>query len=215
MKFFNITFLLIWLKYFFSKYSRYLFIYEQILKNKPNSIMEIGVYRGIRSIEMIKLSNKLNQHRTIFYGFDLFEDITKEKIKHEASKQPLTLSILKKKITSFNGKNKTHLIKGDTKKTLKKFAKTNKKIDFIFVDGGHAVNTIKSDWENIKKIIHKKSIVIFDDYYHDENLSKKYGCKKIIKNLGKRYLSQIIKSNDYAILSNKRIKNSLVKVNIV
>ena len=38
-------------------------------------------------------------------------------------------------------------------KTLKKF-KPDRPIDFIFIDGGHSIDTIQSDWDNIKKFIH-------------------------------------------------------------
>ena len=70
---------------------------------------------------------------------------------------------------------KIHLLKGDTKKTLPKFIRQKKKVDFIFIDGGHSVNTIKSDWNAIKKIISKRSLVIFDDYYEIK--------KNILKNM--------------------------------
>ena len=63
------------------------------------------------------------------------------------------------------------LIKGDTKQSLKQFK--IKKIDFVFIDGGHSIETIKNDWLNIQKLINKKSVVIFDDYYENKEISKK------------------------------------------
>ena len=69
------------------------------------------------------------------------------------------------------------MIKGDTIKSLKTFSKKNKIIDFIFIDGGHSLKTIKSDWNNVKKLINKKSEVVFDDYYHDDSLSQNLGVK--------------------------------------
>ena len=76
MKYFSIFFVLIWVKYFFSKYSRYRHLFKKILDCKPVSILEIGVYRGKRSVEMIKLANEINNNKTLYYGFDLFENIS-------------------------------------------------------------------------------------------------------------------------------------------
>ena len=42
-------------------------------------ILEIGVYRGIRSFEMISLASDLNSSIR-YYGFDLFEKISKKLI---------------------------------------------------------------------------------------------------------------------------------------
>lgn len=214
MKYFSIFFVLIWVKYFFSKYSRYRHLFKKILDCKPVSILEIGVYRGKRSVEMIKLANEINNNKTLYYGFDLFENISSIKIYKEASKKPLKLELLKKKIEKINSKKRTHLIKGDTIKSLKTFSKKKKIIDFIFIDGGHSLKTIKSDWNNIKKLINKKSEVVFDDYYHDDSLSQKFGCKKLIDNLSKKYVVDILQSNDHAIVDTKKIKNSLVSVKL-
>ena len=46
MRYFSTTFVLIWLRYFFSKYSRYRHLFKKILDCKPLSILEIGVYKG-------------------------------------------------------------------------------------------------------------------------------------------------------------------------
>ena len=199
---------------FFSRYSRYRHLFKKILDCEPLSILEIGVYKGKRSIEMIKLANEINNNKTIYYGFDLFENISLKKIYKEASKKPLKLELLKKKIEKINSKKRTHLIKGDTIKSLKTFSKKKKIIDFIFIDGGHSLKTIKSDWNNVKKLINKKSEVVFDDYYHDDSLSHKFGCKKLIDNLSNKYVVDILQSNDHAIVDTKKIKNSLVSVKL-
>ena len=78
MKNLNFKFLKFWLKYYFSKYSRYRHIYLTLLNLRPRTILEIGVYRGIRSYEMISLASDLNSSIK-YYGFDLFEKITKKK----------------------------------------------------------------------------------------------------------------------------------------
>lgn len=212
MKYLNFKFIILWFRYSFSKYSRYKYLFKLILNQKPKTILEIGVYKGKRSIEMVDLAQCLNK-QIIFYGFDLFEEITKRKIKDELSKNPLSKDQILNKLKYLFPKAKINLIKGNTIKTLKNF-NIKKKIDFIFIDGGHSINTIKNDWQNVKKLIHKNSLVVFDDYYDDEHISKKFGSKNIIKNLGKNYISKILPSTDKIYLKNKKILNSLVLVKI-
>ena len=112
-----------------------------------------------------------------YYGFDLFEKIQMSKINLELSKQPLSRTQLQKKLLNKFKDVKINLIQGDTKKTLKNFSKKKKKIDFVFIDGGHSIQTIQSDWNNVKNFISEKSVVIFDDYYDDKNIIKKFDVK--------------------------------------
>ena len=172
----NFKFLRLWFKYSLSRYSRYKYIYKLIIDYKPKTILEIGVYKGIRSLEIIEIAKIFNK-KIQFFGFDLFENISSKKIKIEYSKRPLSKKKIENKILEkFNNISLT-LIAGNTIKTLKKFSLKKKKIDFIFIDGGHSIKTIRHDWNNVKRLLKKRSIVIFDDYYHDINISKKYGCK--------------------------------------
>ena len=60
----------------------------------------------------------------------------------------------------------------------------------------------------------KKTVVIFDDYYHDNFITKKFGCNKIIHNLKEKYRYKILQSTDYIEFEKKRIKNSLVRVTL-
>ena len=140
MKYLNFKFMILWFRYSFSKYSRYKYLFKLILNQKPKTILEIGVYKGKRSIEMVDLAQCLNK-QIIFYGFDMFEEITKRKIKDELSKNPLSKDQILNKLKYLFPKAKINLIKGNTIKTLKNF-NIKKKIDFIFIDGGHSINTI-------------------------------------------------------------------------
>jgi len=212
MKYLNFKFIILWFKYSFSKYSRYKYLFKLILNQKPKTILEIGVYKGKRSIEMVDLAQCFYK-KIIFYGFDLFEKITKKKIKDELSKNPLSKDEIFTKLKNLFPKAKINLIKGDTIKTLKNF-NTKNKIDFIFIDGGHSIETIKKDWKNVKKLMHKNSLVVFDDYYDDEYISKKFGSKNVIKNLGKDYIAKILPSTDKIYVNDKKILNSLVLVKI-
>jgi hypothetical protein len=57
------------------------------------------------------------------------------------------------------------LFKGDTKKTLPAAIPNLPKMDIIFVDGGHSLATVQSDFEHALKLAHDKTIILLDDYY--------------------------------------------------
>ena len=93
---------------------------NQLINLRPKSILEIGVYKGKRSNEMIYLTKDFTKSLS-YYGFDLFEKIQMSKINIELSKQPLSRTQLQKKLLNKFKDVKINLIQGDTKKTLKNF----------------------------------------------------------------------------------------------
>jgi hypothetical protein len=137
-------------KYYFSETKRYLNIIFLIIKFRPKSILEIGVYKAIRSEEMIRTA-KIFNNKISFYGFDFFEDMDNYKKISELSKIPLSKRKINDKLKKYS--NNVFLYKGNTKKTLKNFIIKKKKIDFIFIDGGHKIKTIENDWNYCKKLV--------------------------------------------------------------
>lgn len=205
--------ILIIIFYLFSKTKRYMNLLILIIFYKPKTILEIGVYNGLRAKQMIEAA-KIYNNQIIYYGFDLFENFYKEKniLFKELSKNPLK----KKDIMSFlSSVCKVFLFKGNTKKTLEKFTKKKIKIDFLFIDGGHSVRTINNDWHYVQKLLHKKSIVVFDDYYlDDKGLIKKFGCNKIIHNLNNSFKFQKLPFVDQFYNNNTPKKIKMVKVSL-
>ena len=60
--------------------------------------------------------------------------------------------------------NRHELIIGDSAITVPEFHKNNdKKIDIIFIDGGHEYDIANADILNCKNLAHEKTIVILDD----------------------------------------------------
>ena len=59
--------------YVFFGYKRYANILLLILKFRPKNILEIGVYKGTRSLQMIEAALIFN-NSIKYYGFDLFND---------------------------------------------------------------------------------------------------------------------------------------------
>ena len=163
--------------YLLSSEKRYLNLLILILIYRPKKILEIGVYNGRRSLQMIEAAKVFNND-IFYYGFDLFESTNKNIIKSEKSKKPSTKNDISKIL---NRHTHVSLFKGFTKHTLKKFAKKNKaSIDLAFIDGGHKVETIECDYYYCKKICKNKSIIVFDDFYLlNKPDTKKFGSNKL------------------------------------
>lgn len=154
---------------------------EYILSHeRPKSILEIGAWKGKRAISMCRAAGC-----TRYIGFDLFEEASPDTDKLEMNIKPhYTVADVQKKLEAA-GINAT-LIKGNTRKTLAEFLETGEKVDFAFIDGGHSVETIQSDWDHVKKIVKPGKMVIFDDYYTnippglDLNL---YGANRVVEKI--------------------------------
>lgn len=145
---------------------RYHHLFDEIQRLKAISILEVGTWSGGRAQQMIEHAKKVSPKSEISYvGFDLFEDLSEEMYHHELSKKPPTIVEVEKRLHS-TGANIT-LIKGNTLDTLPSFVNESKKFDFIFIDGGHHVETIRSDWNAVSKLMHANTVVIFDDYWRN------------------------------------------------
>jgi hypothetical protein len=196
------------IKYLFFGYKRYAQILILILLNRPKRILEVGVYSGRRSKEMIEASLIFNNN-IFYFGFDLFDKFKSKILIKEFSKKPLSRKTISRKL---KGLCSIKLFEGYSDKTLPMLLKENKTIDFAFIDGGHSIKTIRNDWDNIKKIINKNSVVIFDDYYSDKKLSEKFGCNKIINNLEPNYKFNVLPLKDTIAVDKKTISVQLVCV---
>ena len=163
-----------------SNEKRYVNLLFQILKKRPKKILEIGVYNGKRAIQMIEAAKSFNNNIE-YYGFDLFEEITSKIHEDELSKFPDNLETIKLLLDKHA---KINLFKGFTKQTLKVFYEKKINVDFIFIDGGHSVETIENDYFYCSKIINKKGITIMDDFYESANFDlNKYGSNNLYKKL--------------------------------
>lgn len=181
---------------------RYKSIPWEIAEHRPQTILEVGVWRGIRAKEMIMVAQQVSP-LICYYGFDLFENMTadvKEKELHAKANA-------KKAEAESNIKScdcEYELIIGNTRDTLPKF-KPQRAIDFVFIDGGHSIGTIQSDWDCISKLMHARTLVIFDDYYENRD---DVGCRTLIDNLPDKY--QVTKMDPIDSVNGLKIR--LVKV---
>jgi len=144
--------------------------------------MEIGVWNGKHAFEMIECAKQHHPYFNITYiGFDLFESITDEEIENEYSKQDRyeVTEVLSRLVQT---RVNVELHKGYTKDTIPEKAHSGKRLeaDFIFIDGGHSLETIQTDWDNLQPFIGKNTVILFDDYWIGRTDA---GCKVLIDNL--------------------------------
>lgn len=157
---------------------RYKHLYQIIQKNKCKSIMEIGTWNGNNALQMIKQAKKNHSAYEIdYYGFDLFELLDSKTASEEFALIPPTLNTVKHKLEKT--KVSIHLYKGYTKDVFPKVISELPKMDLVFIDGGHSIETIENDWKYTQEVINEGTVVIFDDYWNRDDA----GCKKIVENI--------------------------------
>ncbi len=142
---------------------------------RPRTIAEIGTHNGTRAhqicAEALKLHDKVH-----YVGYDLFDDATAETDAREmngkgAGSYELAHEVLTSLARAHQGFS-FELVKGDTRKTLHG---TDLRVDFVFIDGGHSVETIRGDYEAVKA----SRVIVFDDYYSHADTAK-FGCNQIV-----------------------------------
>lgn len=165
--------------------NRYAQLIPIIRAVKPKTIVEVGTWNGLRAIMMAQEALKYNSE-VFYYGFDLFEDATEETDARELNvKKHFTKAEVTKALKQFQRDNPGFgfkLYKGDTRKTLRDWIDAD--VDFAFIDGGHSVETIQSDYEELKG----SKCIVFDDYYVADEDGKcqdteRFGCNKLLSTL--------------------------------
>lgn len=160
--------------------SRYNQLLPIIGKTKPKTIVEVGTWNGLRAIMMA--TEALKHQKNVHYdGFDLFESATDKTDSDELNVKPhMPVADVRKRLNDFAAVNpgftfKLH--KGNTRRTLLR-AKLNG-IDLAFIDGGHSIETIRSDYEALKSA----KAIVFDDFYKEGPDTDKFGCNNLVKDL--------------------------------
>ena len=139
-------------------------------RSKPYRILEVGVWTGQHAAKMIRLAASLGRKSVEYHGFDLFElmepGLAKAEVhsKRTPSEREVEGFILRDTL-KVQAAIKVVLHKGHTGHTLSPGVKKLPPMDFVFVDGGHSVSTIVSDFRGVIQFIHAKSRILLDDLY--------------------------------------------------
>ena len=180
---------------------------NEIAKKKPKFFLEVGVFHGVTARNVCELLYNIHGKEFKYIGLDLFEESHENKdeiipntkfsnplktifFKYVKRQNPYSLDAVKDLLNKF--KDNIHLIKGNSNKILNEI--DIKKIDYVFLDGGHEYNTVKNDLECCKEVIMSDGVVLCDDY----DLSYAPGVKKAI--------DEFIENNSFkcSIISNGR-----------
>ena len=162
---------------------------KEIAKKKPKTFLEVGVFHGVTARNVCELLYSIHGKEFRYIGLDLFDenDENKDEIipntkfsnplktfffKYIKRQNPYSLEAVKDLLNKFT--DNIHLIKGNSNKILSKIEM--KKIDYVFLDGGHEYNTVKNDLECCKEVILNNGVILCDDY----DLSYAPGVKKAI-----------------------------------
>lgn len=189
---------------------RYKFLFLLIEQRKPRILLDIGVHNGKRSSQFIQTALKYSPDFQ-YFGFDLWEEMTQDEFQdeHLYPKKMKTKEEADLLIGESLSKSQYRLIQGNTRETLSD--KTLPVADFIFIDGGHSLETISSDWSNCQRLMNDDTVVVFDDYWHGNYSS---GCASLIDSLGPEYRVHLFGLDH--IVENKKTLHiiSLVKVQL-
>ena len=161
----------------------------EIASKKPKTFLEIGVFHGVTARNVCELLHSIHGSDFKYIGLDLFgesventdEIIPNTKFNNPLKKiyfeyilrqDPYSIEAVAFLLKKFE-KN-VHLIKGNSNKLLPKIDMS--KIDYVFLDGGHAYETVKNDLYYSKVVLENNGTILCDDY----NLSYAPGVKKAI-----------------------------------
>ena len=154
---------------------------KRVLKEvRPRRIVEIGTYHGAAAMLMLRRARRY-QSVVEYWGFDLFEEATPEVLEQEAASPnpPPPIEVAHQRLEQFGPT--IHLAQGDSTVTVPQTQVPP--ADLIFIDGGHSYETVCSDWENVQRFVHDRTVVIFDDYTNQYGVEHGYGIKRLVDEL--------------------------------
>ena len=172
------------------------FFLNEVLLKRPKIFLEVGVFHGVTARNVCELLNSIHRNDFKYIGVDLFEEnyLNKEEIipntkfsnplkniyfKYIKKQNPYSKEAVEYLLRKF--KKNIHLIKGNSNDVLKNI--DMKKIDYIFLDGGHAYQTVMNDLEACIDALNNGATVLCDDY----NLGHAPGVKKSIDDFVSKY----------------------------
>ena len=165
------------------------FFLNEVLKKKPKTFLEIGVFHGVTGRNICELLSAIHGDDFKYIGLDLFEENYENQdevipntkftnpfkniyFKYIKKQNPYSLVAVEDFLKKFK-KNVT-LIKGNSNQILKKI--NMQKIDYVFLDGGHKYETVISDLEACVEVLEYNGTILCDDY----NLGHAPGVKNAI-----------------------------------
>ena len=153
------------------------FFLKEVEKKSPKTFLEVGVFHGVTARNICELLYTIHKNDFKYIGLDLFEESDENKsevipnsvfanplknfyFKYIKKQNPYSKEAVEDLLVKF--KSNINLIKGNSNLILKNIDMS--KIDYVFLDGGHAYVTVKNDLECCLDVINANGIVMCDDY---------------------------------------------------
>jgi hypothetical protein len=165
---------------------RYGHLTRLIVEHGCRSILEIGVWDAVHACDMIQAALRRHRPEAVTYqGLDLFEQATDDLVQREVSKSPRTLEAAQRKLRPLADRGVTvKLYQGNTLELLPALGPTLGPVDFVFLDGGHSYQTVRSDWQHVARLMDERTIVVFDDYVNQQALEREdYGINQVVEEI--------------------------------
>ena len=153
------------------------FFLEEVKSKSPKIFLEVGVFHGVTARNICELLYKIHKDDFKYIGLDLFEESEENKsevipntnfsnplkniyFKYIKKQNPYSKEAVEDLLKKFQ--NNVNLIKGNSNLVLKKIDMS--KVDYVFLDGGHAYETVKNDLECCLEVINSNGTILCDDY---------------------------------------------------
>ena len=171
------------------------FFLNEVKAKSPKTFLEVGVFHGVTARNICELLYKIHKSNFKYIGLDLFEknDENKSEVipstyfsnpfkkiyfnyikKHNPYSKEAVEDLLKR------FKDNITLIKGNSNLILKKIDMS--KIDYVFLDGGHTYQTVKSDLECCLEVVQNNGTIMCDDYNFGHLPDVKKAIDEFVKN---------------------------------
>ena len=167
---------------------------NEIASKKPKNFLEIGVFHGVTARNICELLHSIHGDDFKYIGLDLFDEsnenadevipstkfnnpLKKIYFEYILKQDPYSIKAVAYLLKKFE-KN-IHLIKGNSNQLLKKMDMS--KIDYVFLDGGHAYETVKNDLHYSKPVLEGNGTILCDDYNLGQAPSVRQAIDEFVK----------------------------------
>lgn len=149
--------------FFRPNYERGLLIYSLIKTYKLESYLEIGFGRGFSAICAAKAMHELGNGGKVYTVDIQFDEKQMNLIKQAFPSDWLSHVVA---------------VKGPSQQVLEEVFKRVHKFDFVYIDGDHRAEAVKSDWEQVKDKWER--FCLFDDYHLPTKKEADIECASVI-----------------------------------
>ena len=171
------------------------FFLKEVKRKSPKTFLEVGVFHGVTARNVCELLHLIHKSDFKYIGLDLFEENDENKsevipstyfsnpfkkiyFKYVIKQNPYSKAAVEDLLKKF--KDNITLIKGNSNLILKKIDMS--KIDYVFLDGGHTYQTVKSDLECCLEVVQNNGTIMCDDYNFGHLPDVKKAIDEFVKN---------------------------------